>query len=195
MSTIPAHAAIDLEPASQITGWMTRRELRWLAEQACAASTIVEVGCFHGRSTRVLADHCRGVVYAVDPWDGRYFNNDDSPADWIDTDVFDAFAENLSAHLASGRVVAQRGPARTMLPAIAARVGRTCDLVFLDGDHRYAAVVSEIDHARALVKSGGIIAGHDWDHPTWPGVRRAVEDSFPHRADVHLVGSIWWVRI
>lgn len=170
--------ALNLARARGITGWMDDEELKWLARAARSCRTIVEVGCYQGRSTRALADHCPGVVFAVDPWDG-YVNDDGSQAKWI-TDLrvaHEAFRRNLADHLASGRVVELQGTLETALPTLEAY--GLADLVFIDGDHRYEAVVSDIALARSIVRPGGIISGHDFRHATWPGVRRAVEESFP----------------
>lgn len=185
--------SIDIEPAAAIKGWMLRRELTWLARQAGLAERILEVGCFHGRSTRVLADHTAGQVFAVDPWNGEYFNDDDTPARWIDTNVYDAFCQNLHPHIESGRIVAIQGAACDALPALADTYGRVFDFIFLDGDHRHTEVLRDIQLALPLLKPGGLLAGHDFDHPKWPGVRRAVLESFPDRV-LERVESIWALR-
>lgn len=185
---------IDIEPAAAIRGWMLRSELRWLAKHAATSVTVLEVGCFRGRSTRVLADHCRGTVHAVDPWNGEYFNDDDTRARWIDTNVFAEFSRNLAAHLESGRVIPVKGDSREVLPRLAHAVGRSFDFIFLDGDHRHSAVADDIRNALTCLRPGGVLAGHDFDHPTWPGVRRAVEDAFPGVA-IERCASIWAVRV
>lgn len=46
------------------------------------------------------------------------------------------------------------------------------DYIFIDGDHSYAAVASDIRKYYQKVKPGGIFAGHDWNLPT---VKKAVE--------------------
>jgi hypothetical protein len=71
-------------------------------------------------------------------------------------------------------------------------LGQGADLVFLDGDHRRDVVRDEIETYRAFVRSGGILAGHDYTHGDWPGVKKAVDEAFEQ---VNLCGSIWWVRL
>src|ERR1041385_1255627 len=51
-------------------GWMGKSSRQWLAEQAAGARHVIEVGCWLGRSTQVLARAVRGVVWAVDHWQG-----------------------------------------------------------------------------------------------------------------------------
>ena len=183
-------SALDIRTALAIPGWMTRTELAWLAAQAGAAQVVVEVGCYQGRSTRALADHCPGVVYAIDPWDGPCLreNGTTAPNDWA---VWDAFTANLRAHIDSGRVVPMRTSASTALATLF-QGHVAADLVFIDGDHRQMAVTADLEAAWPLVRSGGILAGHDYKNLTWPGVTQAVIARFGQA--VQSVDMLWWVR-
>lgn len=183
-------AGVRLERADAIPGFMHWRELRWLARQARQAQTIIEVGCWQGRSTRALADHCPGVVYAVDPWDGPYYR-DDGEIHKIQTDVYEQFAGHLADHLETGRVkpykMTLQGFSRRMVRALKGSV----DLVFIDGDHRQPAVEADIRTARRLLRPGGLLSGHDYGHRSWPGVQAAVDAAFG--ADtVQRCRHIWW---
>jgi hypothetical protein len=172
--------------ALDIPGWMSHCELEWLASKARESPVIIEFGCYLGRSTRALADNTTGIVYAVDPWNGVYFNNDGTVADWINTGVYEIFESNLKDHLETGRVIPIRSYSWSFVDPIRA------DLIFIDGDHRYEEVKNDIIHALTLIKSGGIISGHDYSHKTWPGVKRAVDELF---GDVNHCDSIWWTEI
>lgn len=186
----------DISRALCIPGWMSPGELQWLAEQASACRTIIEVGCYQGRTTRVLGDHVHehGCVYSVDPW-GGYTNDDSTQASWILTphvptweDVFLAWCSNVRDLLNVGRVQCVRATSLGALPTLPS----IADFVFLDGDHREATVAEEIRRYLPRVKKGGILAGHDYTHRDWPGVKLAVDQAFPH--GVGQVESIWWVR-
>lgn len=183
-------SGIDLRAALAIPGWMTKTELAWLAAQAQISTRIIECGSYQGRSTRALADHCPGVVYAIDPWDGPCLREDGSvaPNDWQVRAEFDA---HLRDHLDTGRVVAIPGRFTDIAPELRL-AGVQADLVFIDGDHRRASCAADIDAARPLVKPGGILSGHDYQNASWPGVTAAVEAAFP--TGVQTVGLIWWVR-
>lgn len=170
---------------------MTRDELVWLAERARTCQVIVEAGCWKGRSTRALADHCPGLVIAVDPWSGTYYA-DDSSVHRIKTDVLHDFSANLHEHIVSGRVLPLQLPFVHAGPSIRAVIRQPADLVFIDGDHRYDAVRADIDVALALLRPGGILAGHDYGHRDWPGVRRAVDARWSCAA---RCDSIWWVAV
>lgn len=194
MSTCTLH----LERAEAIEGWMASDELAWLATQASQATRIVEVGSWCGRSARALADHTTGTIWCVDPFTGT------QGAAMTRTErgellaltklmkrrVFAAFVENLSDHLATGRV--QVLPTRSLFAIQVLRCLAPFDLVFLDGDHAYASIAPEIAQFRSLVRSGGILAGHDYGNPRWPQVTRAVDEMVPER---QVVNQIWWTRV
>lgn len=55
--------------------------------------------------------------------------------------------------------------------------GEGLDFVFIDADHSYGSVRADIAAWLPKVKSGGIIAGHDFA-PEFPGVIQAVSEAF-----------------
>jgi predicted O-methyltransferase YrrM len=174
-----------LDRAERIHGWMDRAELTWLSEQAAAARTIVEVGCWCGRSTSVLAEATPGTVWCVDPWTGTQ----DAPDKPVKFDRLRTFAKNLAGHIATGRV--QVLPARSRVALEVLQYLAPFDFVFLDGDHAYDSIAPEIEAFRPLVRPGGVLAGHDYANDRWPDVTRAVDERVPDRQRWH---SIWWTR-
>lgn len=52
------------------------------------------------------------------------------------------------------------------------------DFVFIDADHSYEGCLRDIDLWLPKIKDGGMISGHDFDHPDFPGVRTAVCERF-----------------
>jgi len=183
---------IDITRALAIPGWMHPPDLAWLAESATHAARIVEIGCWKGRSTRALADHTPGVVYAVDPWGGPYLGTHDRPLK-LKTAVRPAFELALRDHIRTGRVVPIQATSAVAVPQLVEQFGRTFDLAFIDGDHRRASVLEDYALARTLVRAGGTIAGHDYDCPDWPEVGPAVRESIGH--DPSVVKYIWWTEV
>ena len=175
-----------IEKAEKIDGWMSPVELAFLAELARNANYILEFGCYKGRSTRALADNTNGVVYAVDPWDGGYVNNDESQATWLDTkNAYNHFLHNLSDHILIGKVITVKNF------SWAFKSDLKFDFIFIDADHRYDAVLDDIKLAFKYIKRGGVIAGHDYGRSDWPGVKRAVDELFPN---VETLDTIWYQR-
>lgn len=177
---------VSIDRAVQIPGWMSEPELRWLAEQATHARVIVEVGCWQGRSTRALADHCPGHVLAIDRWGPPIHYEDGRPHE-LNTDVFAQFYEHLADHLASGTVIPVPKAFAEVAPTLPAG---SVDFCFIDGDHRYAAMRHDIEAAVRLVRPGGVIAGHDYLNSVWPGVRKAVDERF---GTPDTIDNIWYV--
>lgn len=69
---------------------------------------------------------------------------------------------------------------------------RSLDFVFIDADHRYAAVRDDIAAWSPKVRPGGWFGGHDYDR-RFPGVIQAVNLAFGRKRIETLPGSIWSV--
>lgn len=187
--------APNLDRALSIPGWMDREELTWLAEQAAAATKIVEVGCWKGRTSRALADATAGTVWCVDPWTGTLQTPPPNVKHATVTQpmkrlIFVEFVTHLADHLATGRVQVLPTPSLVAIQVL--RHLAPFDFVFLDGDHGYHSIAPEIDQFRPLVRPGGILAGHDYGAERYPGVAKAVDERMPDR---QLVNTIWWTRV
>lgn len=172
---------VNIERALAIGGWMSEQELIWLATQAMERKLIVEFGCLHGRSTRALADNNKGVIWAVDPWKGDYYTEEGVTLP-ISTYVMPYFLNNLEDHIEVQHVIPVRGFSYSFTS------DWPMDMVFIDGDHRYETVVKDIKKAYELLKPSGLICGHDYGHPQWPGVKQAVDELV---GPVGVVGHIW----
>ena len=177
---------VNITDAVYISGWMTNKELTFLAETAKNSKCIVEVGCFQGRSTRAMADNTQGQIFAVDPWVGTQYNSKNQPLFDVDDDNFQAFKRNLARHIQIGKVIIKKSKFEDFNDKVEA------DFVFIDGDHRYDAVVHDINKGRSILKSGGILAGHDYGHDNWFDVNKAVDEIFP---DANIIDTIWWVKV
>ena len=66
------------------------------------------------------------------------------------------------------------------------------DFVFLDSCHEFDHVLAEIDAWHPKVKPGGILAGHDYGHPDYPGVKKAVSRRLGSVGT--LAAHVWAVR-
>jgi len=181
---------IRLERALATEGWMSPVELQWLAETAKNNQVIFEVGCLRGRTTRALGDNCSGMIFAIDPFKGDYFCDNGQFHDHFGEDVYHQFLSSVKDLIKNFKVI----HLRTTLPELIRKPEKIQepDFIFLDGDHRYPVVKEDIQISKRFIKPGGIIAGHDYDNQTWPGVKQAVNEEFEH---VELVETIWWVKV
>lgn len=175
---------MDIEKALNIRGWMSNSELELLAQIASKSKVIIEFGSYFGKSTRAMADNTLGVIYAYDPWNGIYYDDNDQPINILKAGALDAFYENLGDRIHAGKVIPKIGYSSQCELTYA-------DFVFIDGDHRYEECKKDIQLAKRLVTKG-VIAGHDYNHPDWPGVAKAVSEEFPD--GIELVDTIWYRR-
>ena len=154
-----------------VWGWMGPDRLDWLGARAAQMQSVVEVGSLRGRSSFTLLTACRGPVYCIDPW----------PKD----SDYEAFMGNCG-HFPNLVAIRERSPeAAALVPDI--------DMVFLDGDHEYQAVVADID--AWLPKTRRLLCGHDYNVAEFPGVAEAVDEILGDRVMGAVGGSIWTVRV
>ena len=186
-------SSADLPYDLSIPGWMDEPELIWLSAQAHEMESIVEIGCFQGRSTFAFLKNCRagGVVHAIDTWQPMWGNG---------IETWPLFHQHLLERLTVEEALKLRVyRMRSDQAAVAFDVaGITADMVFIDSDHTYEACKSDIE--LWLPRTRKLICGHDLDHPDYPGVRQAVEEKFWSKLDGRPVfdrpaGSIWSVRL
>jgi len=193
---------LHLDRALQIAGWMSHLELRWLAEQATRARTIIEIGSWKGRSTRALGDNVQagGTVYAIDHWIGQLFDPSAGPNAELHRRGSEACYQDFRANVAdlieSGRIYPIRLNSEQAFPAVKAALYNTtrqADLVFIDGDHQYAGCKADILAYRTLLRQGGILSGHDYNGlERHRGVKESVDELYPQ---ARHVGTIWWVTV
>jgi hypothetical protein len=64
------------------------------------------------------------------------------------------------------------------------------DFLFIDADHSFECVRKDIQAWLPKMKGDGIIAGHDWEHPKHPGVKKAVIKTIGKP----MMGgnTVWW---
>ncbi len=173
--------------ALRIPGLTTDDDVRWLARQAATREAIVEIGAYQGRSTRALGDATSGVVYAIDNWNASF--TDDGHGD---RSIRSAFLAHCADLLARGTVVLLEQPSGQGLPARLA--GLAVDMLWIDGDHSFEAVTSDLQTYAPRVARGGLICGHDYS--VWhPEVVKAVDAFFTPRkvSTISPHRSIWWI--
>lgn len=146
---------------------------------------IVEIGSYLGASACFLAtgiEEKRGRVYAIDTW-----TNIGMTEGQRDTyEEFRTHIEPLKEYIE---------PLRGRSIDIAHTFDEEVDLLFVDGDHSYEAVRSDLEAWLPKVKDNGIVVLHDF---SWAdGVRQAVRELvFPlQREGAHRLETLYWTRI
>jgi len=163
---------VMIEIRDDIPGWMHIEQLEWLADQASSHHRIIEIGAWAGRSADVLSRATLGAVWVVDSWSPT------DPGDQTTKGLFDIDAA-CACNIYMDKV-GYRNNVTTMMMTSAdayAQLGHlTFDMVFIDADHRYQAVLEDILMWRSLLSPKGLLCGHDGEYTD---VRRAVDELVP----------------
>lgn len=139
-----------------IQGWFDFQEIyKRMVNVAPDHAHFVEVGSHNGRSAAFMAveiaNSGKKIQFdCIDPWSSElfYINN------------LEQFLENMKP--ANGYFNAIQGKS----PDAASRYAdNSLDFVFIDADHTYHAVKADIEAFMPKIKSGGYIAGHDYNSP------------------------------
>lgn len=134
-------------------------------------------------SKRLLKAREQLHLLLVDPWlaqgpDSSYVKSGDTKAGRMQADFDRSFRithEMLDRFGARARIVR-----KFSVDAEKAVEVRSLDFVFIDGDHSYEAVYTDIRAWLPKVKPGGWIGGHDYandEYKHW-GVKQAVDEAF-----------------
>ena len=171
-----------------IQGWFDFQQVYDQAvRDAPVAAHFVEVGSWKGKSAaymleQIQASGKRIQFDCVDTWEG----SDEAPhlgdPAVIAGTLFDVFTANMLPF--AGHYKAMRGPS----VAVAEQYEPgTLSFVFIDASHDYQNVVSDIKAWLPLIRPGGVLAGHDYNHAP---VREAVSDTL---GAVRVIGHSWWL--
>ena len=108
----------------------------------------------------------KGLVVCVDPWID-FIEDSITDRDWIHKTMKKAFVKrrilklflhNIIASGLSDTISILQGSSEEILPYIK---GGVADIIFIDGDHSYDAVLRDITVSSILLKDGGILCGDD----------------------------------
>lgn len=130
------------------------RSLKYLVDNAGHKPKLIEIGCWAGYSTVHLGTWVKragGHMWTIDTFDGA-----SSELSKVKSDPYAALMENLKTFELEDTVTVIRGKSDEVLQ----RTPDDVSMVFIDGDHRYDQVSSDIKNYRAKIERG-IICGHD----------------------------------
>lgn len=181
----------DAANTDAIFTFTNKRELRALYNLASACphgAVALEIGAYLGASSCYLAAglaRVNGHLFCVDTW-----HNETMPDG--ERDTFTEFQKNTSG------VRHRITTIRKKSDEISDRDIRVpLNLVFIDGDHSYAAVKSDFDCVRQWLAPDGIIAFHDFSAPDFEGVSRVVGEALASGKWIiaGCVDSLVWLKL
>ncbi len=138
-----------------------------------------EIGVFKGSLSRRLLVRKDLNLLMVDSWGGyedRYGKSGDRLADQSEKEQ----ENNLQTAIAITDFAEER---RTIIRNDSVKAAEdvedeSLDFVFIDADHSYEGCRKDIESWFPKLKPGGLLCGHDYDHPDFPdwGVKQAVHE-------------------
>jgi len=159
--------------------WMTIPErAAWMRRTVAAVKAdgqvnILEIGSWAGHSATVWAGALkefhggRGRLLCVDPWksyislekhDTSRFMYRQMEAGLKSGDILRLFYHNVRASGADQLVMSMRAESREALKYLAPG---SFDVIYVDGDHSYDGVISDLRLSAPLLKDGGFLCGDD----------------------------------
>lgn len=158
---------------------------------------IAEVGVYLGRLMRaVLRSKAKSFIHeywAIDPY--KRYTSGDPKRNKQTQEEWDAIYLSLIPYiLAFPQLCLIRAESLDVATWIRKP---SFDLVFIDADHSYESVRADILAWAPLVKNDGLLAGHDYNQRTTPGVKQAV-DELIGRDNITVIdpngGKVWVKR-
>lgn len=148
-----AHFLLWLAGLARAQTQTTEAERKCLAKHAAGRRYLVEIGSWHGVTTRRLRESMptEGLLYAIDPY----------PVGRLGLSLQQLIAHREVRRSDNGKVrwlrttgvEAGRAHARMNLPLV--------DFIFIDGDHTYEGLRGDWETWSPLVAPEGIVALHD----------------------------------
>lgn len=154
-----------------------------------------EIGVWKGDGSKAILRHTRPKsLVLIDPWQSqktlekaRYGKADESAMD----QTYRSVLERFETEIAAGRVTVLRARSEEVWGDFP---DGALDWVWLDGDHTYEAVTSDLAALARIVKPGGYIIGDDYTYGWWgDGVIRAVDEFVTSgKGKLEVIGSIFF---
>lgn len=172
-----------------ISGIINKNKFKYFAEVGVA---------FGGHLEEILINTKIEKAYAIDSYllskttTDSFKRSDDTPFDQNDYEnLFNFTKKRLNKF--GERVLFIREDSKTCLN----KIEKDLDIVFIDAEHTYESVYEDTRNWIKKIRKGGIISGHDYDHPNFLGVKKAV-DEFIKEFNLELIierGYVWWAKV
>ena len=154
-------------------------------------STIVEVGCWKGKSTSYMGVEIINSgkdidFYAVDAW--KYIPTTEQPVsnqEMFDN-VYKLFLENIKPIENNIKIIKDNS-----IEASKKFKNNSIDFIFIDASHKYEDVLKDLNAWFPKLKENGMISGHDYFTRVHPGVKKAVDEFFDNNIETFYNENVW----
>jgi len=177
-------------------GWFSDKDIKIYKDLAYSIpdnSKILELGVWKGRSLCSIADIIKEKnlkVWAIDTFEGTDstpYEKNHLAEEAKRINIQDIFEQNIKDFGLQDYITVIKG---STFDKHILFEDKTFDLLFLDADHSFEAVVKDIKNWYPKVKSHGIFSGHDI---AWSSVENAVCEYFGKNFNYSVGANVWWV--
>lgn len=156
-------------------GWFHHGELILALLEQYRPKVCVELGSWRGASAIAMARVLRqwnGTLTCVDTWTGDAFKGGMGYEGRLPSSHPEMVGECAANLVTAGVAASVR---MIVAPTVEAATWWTepIDFLYVDADHEYPSVLSDLDAWVPHVKPGGVITGDDYGNPSFPGVKLA----------------------
>ncbi|MDA9265629.1 class I SAM-dependent methyltransferase [bacterium] len=119
----------------------------------------LEIGSWTGDTALIIGEELRkhnGKLLCLDWWKGS--KGTELYADYEGDEIFQIFWHRVKSHGLDNTIIPIRSDSKIALSFFKEQM---FDFIFIDGDHRYKTVKSDIRLSKKLLKMNGTIFGHD----------------------------------
>jgi len=146
--------------------------------------TVVEIGTLHGfNALAILNTLPVKKIYLVDPYDDY---TDNKEFHITGDKILNEAKKRLKKYM--GKIVFIRKYSENAIDDIKEKV----DFVYIDGNHDYEYVKKDIELYYKKIKSGGILAGHDFDTGSLGVCKAVIEFSEKNNLKLEVNEADWW---
>lgn len=158
-------------------------------------NTGAEIGCASGAFAATVLSQWTGQLYhMIDPWEvqDKEIYKENQPETY--TEWYEACVELARQ---DSRIILHREYSHKAAGLFGSS---SLDWAYIDGNHAYGAVLSDMDHWWPKIRLGGIMGGHDFYTRTEGGAWVEVEAAVKRWATEHNVTfsvtpcTSWWIE-
>lgn len=156
----------------EIEGWFSSYDADFVSEVCVKIKegTVVELGCYAGKSTAVMAPICRQNVSSYVAIDNFWGTDPNDPAtkNQRKRNMLEVFENNMIAMGLWDYIEVHKIDSAASAQMF---VDGEVDFCFIDADHSPEGIARDIEAWWPKIKVGGTLGGHDYQ---WPGVKQVV---------------------
>jgi predicted rRNA methylase YqxC with S4 and FtsJ domains len=133
---------------------------------------VCEIGVFRGDFSQLLLESKPKELHLIDPFVGKVWCGDKDGNNVILGDMQENYEYVKERFKSNKEVIIHKDYSFNVLPKFN---DNYFDLIYIDGEHNYSSVISDLNLSRLKVKNNGVVSGHDYSKEKFPDVVNAVD--------------------